>query len=281
MSTFEYGLADSFAYAEDATCLADDCENPPLARGLCRKHYQAARKAGELDRYKRLRIKAAVCLVDDCDEPPHGRELCKKHYQRYMSTGTTDLPEKVTLYCSEDDCEEIVVARGLCNMHYMRFMRWGTTEAVGPGVGNPGQPRTSSPTYTSVHARINRWRGTARNFTCVDCGTTARDWSYDGCPDGDERWELVGDREMAFCTHVEHYSPRCKSCHHRKDGIVRNVIAPPAATVALTCAHCGTSFERLDYIDRKRRRRGPDAKPYCSKSCATKARWETYNKEKS
>lgn len=37
---------------EETTCTANECEQPPHARGLCARHYQAARRDGLLSEYR-------------------------------------------------------------------------------------------------------------------------------------------------------------------------------------------------------------------------------------
>jgi hypothetical protein len=56
------------------TCIAEDCGAATVARGLCNRHYLAARAAGELQQYgtrksspeERLRAKVAAGGPDDC-----------------------------------------------------------------------------------------------------------------------------------------------------------------------------------------------------------------------
>lgn len=68
--------------------------------------------------------------------------------------------------------------------------------------------------YASAHKRVAAARGPARDQACVDCGEPAQDWSFTkvecetrmSSPDG-----------RPYCTHVEHYDPRCRTCHNRFD----------------------------------------------------------------
>lgn len=65
--------------------------------------------------------------------------------------------------------------------------------------------------YYALHARIRSSRGPAKNHACVDCGKTARHWSYDL---GDE--PIIEDGLM-FSLDVNRYEPRCVRCHSAHD----------------------------------------------------------------
>lgn len=73
--------------------------------------------------------------------------------------------------------------------------------------------RGSNASYTAVHLRLKVLSGPASDHECVDCGKVADDWSYQNqCEE--ERRELNRGK---YCTHVEHYRPRCRPCHHAFD----------------------------------------------------------------
>jgi hypothetical protein len=88
--------------------------------------------------------------------------------------------------------------------------RWGKTRRIGAPL-----------TYFGWHKYLWRTRGQASDFDCVDCSEQASDWSYaGGCED-----EYEGERHgsvLAYCTHEEHYHPRCKPCHAAYDEAARN-----------------------------------------------------------
>lgn len=68
-----------------------------------------------------------------------------------------------------------------------------------------------TPEYKRVHKDLLSRRGKAANQTCVDCASSAKDWSY------------VHDTDP---TDVENYVPRCQSCHRKYDyGINGNHLA--------------------------------------------------------
>lgn len=79
--------------------------------------------------------------------------------------------------------------------------------------------------YYTVHDRLRRVYGPARNHQCVDCGKTAADWSYDhSCPD--ERYALLGGRLFPYSCDLARYQPRCKPCHATLDGDFTPCLVP-------------------------------------------------------
>lgn len=68
--------------------------------------------------------------------------------------------------------------------------------------------------YSGAHARAVRVKGRPSQHSCIDCGKSAQDWSYDGLdPD-----ELRGGRYYStYSLDPDHYVPRCKPCHVRTD----------------------------------------------------------------
>lgn len=68
---------------------------------------------------------------------------------------------------------------------------------------------------TTCHMRVFYARGPAKRQTCIDCGNQASDWSR---------------RHGTHPMDPANYDPRCRSCHWKYDGIVRNLEgAPPAS----------------------------------------------------
>ena len=67
------------------------------------------------------------------------------------------------------------------------------------------------PTYSGMHQRLRSLKGDASEHTCVDCGSSAEEWSYDG---------LDTDSLTDGCKYSldpDHYEARCKSCHRKHD----------------------------------------------------------------
>lgn len=70
------------------TCTVDDCDNDKLARGYCRKHYEAWRKTGSPTGRITKRSKAKVeCLAVGCNDYSHCLGYCRIHYQRFKKHG--------------------------------------------------------------------------------------------------------------------------------------------------------------------------------------------------
>lgn len=65
---------------------------------------------------------------------------------------------------------------------------------------------------STCHMRVRYARGPARAQACVDCGSPARDWSR---------------RHGAHPMDPRNYDPRCRSCHWRYDGTVKNLAGAP------------------------------------------------------
>lgn len=59
------------------------------------------------------------------------------------------------------------------------------------------------PSYDVWHKRVNKARGPASRYACVDCGEPAQDWSTVNPSSGDVRGR---------------FQPRCRKCHRRYDG---------------------------------------------------------------
>lgn len=59
-----------------------------------------------------------------------------------------------------------------------------------------------NPSILTLHRRIHRKHGPAKNHKCADCDNQAIDWSLNG---------------SVYTDNVEDYSPRCRSCHVRFD----------------------------------------------------------------
>jgi hypothetical protein len=65
--------------------------------------------------------------------------------------------------------------------------------------------QAASPSYDVWHKRVNRVRGPASQYACVDCGQSAQDWSTVNPSSADVRGR---------------FQPRCRTCHRRYDGAV-------------------------------------------------------------
>lgn len=61
----------------------------------------------------------------------------------------------------------------------------------------------ASHTPQANHRRLTRYRGAAKQHSCVDCGEPARDWSW-----------IHNTNPVCH----ENYEPRCRRCHVMYDG---------------------------------------------------------------
>lgn len=73
--------------------------------------------------------------------------------------------------------------------------------------------------YEAAHWRVKSIHGSARNHSCVDCGGTARDWSYRG---GDPMERTCPDNGCKYSLSPDYYEPRCVPCHRAYDNPARN-----------------------------------------------------------
>lgn len=154
-----------------------------------------------------------TCVIPECGKFVHGHGWCFKHYQRWRAHG-----DPLALLPSYDECQVEGCAKplrskrsGLCEMHYVRRYRHGDPNAV-------MDTRKPLVLYRAAHARIQRDRGFARDYMCVDCNRPADDWSYDHSdPD-----ELVSQGGQPYSLDIMCYEPRCTPCHAVFDGVGRN-----------------------------------------------------------
>lgn len=82
-------------------CLVDGCERSLSARGLCRSHYERARRIGVLDSLPRKRI-SNICKLPGCGKNVYGRGMCKPHWhaEKYLEAKANPQP------CKIDGCEK-------------------------------------------------------------------------------------------------------------------------------------------------------------------------------
>jgi len=91
---------------------------------------------------------------------------------------------------------------------------WTIPPELRRGEGSPW--RFEDTTYNLAHVRVKKLRGKASEYSCVDCGGPAEDWSYQG---GSPREQLEQQRGclLAFSSDPFDYDPRCKLCHKTYD----------------------------------------------------------------
>lgn len=169
----------------EGTCSVEGCDRKPLAKGLCKAHYERNRRngtpGGAIGRARVIRPQRS-CTVEGC-ERPH-----KTH--------------------------------GYCAMHYQRWRKWGDPLVCKPpalfGTDHPGW-KAEDVGYLGAHHRVERARGRADEHRCINCGDQAAQWAYDH----DDPNELIGSHGrtagLAYSVDPSHYDPMCALCHVRFD----------------------------------------------------------------
>src|SRR5690625_1375613 len=66
----------------------------------------------------------------------------------------------------------------------------------------------------TIHTRLYRSRGYAREHSCVGCGRQALDWAYQYSAGPDE---LVSPTGRRYSNSMDDYAPMCRKCHSRFD----------------------------------------------------------------
>lgn len=114
-----------------------------------------------------------------------------------------------------DGCSTRMNGREMCNKHYLRWWRHGDVNVV-KMPSTVFKPKGLEIEYRAAHNRVQAKRGKATDYSCVDCTASADSWSYDHT-DSNELTELRQGRYVAYSVDIEHYEPRCFSCHTRMD----------------------------------------------------------------
>lgn len=159
-----------------------------------------------------------ICSFDACEKPARGRGLCATHWARWRKHGDPSIvligSKPRHIGCKVDGCEKKHHTKGFCGMHAKRIATHGDPLIAGDHY--PGRPRMEQPSYTGMHKRLFYDKGRAAAHSCVDCGSRAQEWSYDGgCPN--ELFETLEKMPIAYSTDQARYSPRCKKCHRGRD----------------------------------------------------------------
>lgn len=106
-------------------CSADGCDRPYVARGLCSKHWQYARRTGLTERPKRTTCKRGHPLSGEGASvrvEANGNVRCL--HCRRLTAEQRRTPGSATFTpCSEPGCDCPHEAHGLCEAHYERQRR--------------------------------------------------------------------------------------------------------------------------------------------------------------
>lgn len=158
----------------------------------------------------------AVCAVERCDKFSDAKGFCNLHYQRWYRHGdplATIAPYRIA--CEVDGCETLARYSRMCVKHFRRFQAHGDTQTVKPG-GRP--PKRQFPSWSAAHKRVQRDRGKASAYCCIDCGKPADEWSYNNLAP----LEITDpEKRIRYALEPKLYEPRCVGCHRRFDADAR------------------------------------------------------------
>lgn len=200
-------------------CTVAGCENPRLARGYCGMHWARWKNHGSVD----LPQHPTTCTAEECERPVRSKRagLCEMHYYRLRRTGSLDEPFRVTGECAVQGCSAEATTSGrplgrdgefYCRLHYLRLKH--RNDPYFEYRGERSHLWTGSDaTAGAVHQRVRAARGKAKSWSCTDCARPAAHWSYDHL-DPDERHD---PEKGPYSVDIDHYFPRCVSCHKRFD----------------------------------------------------------------
>lgn len=111
----------------------------------------------------------------------------------------------------------------VCAAHSGRKYRTGSYQADVP-IGKRWDP--ADPVgYVVAHRRTQRLRGLASDFSCVDCGNQAQEWSFNEaltecvCQGFIQDSRRSKPRSAKWSGDPQAYEPRCKSCHTKFDSL--------------------------------------------------------------
>ena len=180
-------------FPSDGACSVAGCGKPVQGRGLCGTHYQRWRRHGSPSLPDRQQ---PACFADGCERPVKALGYCMKHYQRFRTHGDPLTVHTPPVTCSVEGCEKKPRSRGLCMMHYSRLTRHGDP------LGKAAAPPNGEITYHSLHRRLRKARGSAKNYQCIACDRPACGWA-----------QLHGEDPSDFGNYV----PMCRSCHAKYD----------------------------------------------------------------
>lgn len=96
------------------TCFVKGCGNKAIVKGMCSKHYQRARKRGEVGSGK-------ICKIEGCNNFVFSRGYCHKHYRIAQREGEIKTGNK----CKVEDCNGLVYKDGYCRKHFNQIQRYG------------------------------------------------------------------------------------------------------------------------------------------------------------
>ena len=205
-------------------CRVDGCDRPSRALGMCTMHYQRVQNKGDAGNASSQRSGVlGACVVDEREKVARssGSPYCEMRYYRLRRTGQLAAgPWHRRGPCAVDGCNQVEDELGYCPKHAARVKRHGSPDVVIahkdrnlPAGAAHHFWTGDQATYKAVHQRVAADRGPASDYSCIDCGGQAAQWSYDR-NDAEER---QSDQGHPYSLDPDHYVPRCISCHKKFD----------------------------------------------------------------
>jgi len=162
-----------------------------------------------------------TCKVEGCEKEIFSRALCQMHYKRLWRTGTTEILAKPEVKCTKCGERAYNLKRALCLPHYNY---WYNYERLGRKPQPRRKPLWEVVGYRAAHVRVEKARGKARLYFCVDCSERAQEWSLGKDAENVLISSADNSAGKAYSLDVEDYEPRCMSCHRKHDGIMPNKV---------------------------------------------------------
>lgn len=206
-------------------CTVPGCDRMGPYKLYCTMHYQRMKKTGSTGPAESERVYGepitAQCEVDGCEKTVRSRNspYCETHYYRLRRNGTLDTiaPRVPDAECIVDGCSAPArYSDGHCRNHRLGLDRNGDYLNHAEGHLSPRWLSDEDVTYSAVHQRVHKTRGSAKNHTCVDCGGQAKHWSYNHKDPG-ERFEQYQGYSIPYSIDPSFYEPRCVKCHKKLD----------------------------------------------------------------
>lgn len=137
-------------------CGEPDCDRPHKARGLCRRHYEAAQSRGDFP--------VRLCSVDGCSQRSRKRGMCATHYAQARRRGEIEGPK-----CSVPGCDVYAARAGRCDRHAKRASMYGLSDEE-MGRLEAGVPCEICGGLSDV-VDHSHTRGHVRGYLCGMCNT--------------------------------------------------------------------------------------------------------------
>lgn len=163
------------------SCTIGECENRPIGRSMCAKHYWRWSVLGDPNAPVRSydMEHGESCTVPECDRPYRARGMCATHHERWRAHG------------------DVLSARPI---------------GAPSGEDHPGFLGDEAG-YVTAHWRKRKAEGAAKDHPCHHCASPAYDWAYDHRDPN----EKVSSGGLIYSTKESHYIPLCRSCHRNFD----------------------------------------------------------------